>query len=246
MAAFAPPSPGSIRSNPSIAVEPAKIIKETSDRPLPPLPNSPLNPPNPLVSPDVNGSNLAQRRISRASDPIKKQRSSYDKPLLPTVRDPRSPGPLLSPAPEPLPNDILLRGFHILRLLCISMDATSPGAHLTAHIHISPAIWQINQPNRLPPPKIPGQEIKLRVLETLSLHLDIIRKVGQKLLHGQRDYRPGQIIVEINQLEMVETAHQLILALDAMEDDMQSSYKALVKLGLPVHMWKGKKKTNAS
>ena len=290
------------------------------DRAIPPPPNSaPLGGSTSpqrfhdtgllLVSPDVNQSNLAQRRLSRGlegSSPQSRKRletdetsveatnvarrtsigsrlssrisSSYlsvnglrgstdrgstdNNHLGPQQAPPESSqSSMLSSAPrsasaslvssayEPQPAEIIHRSFHILRILCISMDPESTGAYLTAQIHLSPAIWQTahfhRSGSKLGPPKIIAPEIKYRLLETLCFHLDIIRSSAAPLIVGARDCNWGQIgelPAGVSRQMLLNVANDLISALDAMDEDMQAGYKALMKGGVQVQSWKGKVK----
>ena len=155
-------------------------------------------------------------------------------------------GSLISPVPEPQPPEIIHRSFHLLRLICISMDATSSGAYLTAHIHISPAVWQPTQWARsssknLGPPRITAQDVKYRVLETMSFHLDNIARVAGPMLDGEKSYRSsGSRPSGVNRNVAISMAEDLIRNLDAMDEDMETSWRTLNKAGVQVQPWKEK------
>lgn len=155
-------------------------------------------------------------------------------------------GNLISPIPEPQPPEIIHRSFHLLRLICISMDATSSGAYLTAHIHISPAVWQPSQwakssSKTLGPPRITAQDVKYRVLETMSFHLDNIARVAGPMLDGEKMHRSsGNRPADVNRTMAISMAEDLIRNLDAMDEDMDTSWRTLNKAGVQVQPWKEK------
>lgn len=164
---------------------------------------------------------------------------------------PRSPsGTLISPIPEPQPTELILRSFHILRVICLSMDPESSGAYLTSHIHISPAVWQAGVFNKVGqkssgPPKIVAQEAKTRVLQTMCFHLDIIKTAAAPLLDGGREYMQGQTAPQMDGTtlhRMTGIADELCAILDAMDEDMVNGYKILTKHGVQVQPWKEKSK----
>jgi len=162
-----------------------------------------------------------------------------------------SSGGLISPVPEPQPSEIIHRSFHLLRLICISMDATSSGAYLTAHIHISPAVWQPTQWARsssksLGPPRIAAQDVKYRVLETMSFHLDNIARAAGTMLEGEKMQRSSNTRpTGVNRNVAVAMAEDLVKNLDAMDEDMDTSWRTLNKAGVTVQPWKEKSNKRA-
>ena len=164
----------------------------------------------------------------------------------------RSPsGTLISPVPEPQPPEIVHRSFHLLRLICKSMDPMSTGAYLTASIHISPAVWQPSawsKPNGklVNPPRIVPQDVKFRVLETMCFHLDLINKNARDLIDGDRAYAHGRRIpgspdeVERTRKQAEVLGKELAKSLGALDEDMTVGYKSLMKAGVPVGSWKEK------
>lgn len=229
---------------------------------VPPLPNSTVKHKSSF------GSRLSARISSSASSSIHGNNSGLRidtsttanlAPPLPTSSQssfrsgtstlPRSQsGSLISPVPEAQPSEIILRSFHILRMICLSMDPESSGAYLTSHIHISPAVWQPGsfiKPGQKASlmPRIVAAELKTRVLETMCFHLDIIRTAGARLLVGSRDYVTGMGHIDgVDRHGMVAVGDDLCAILDAMDEDMVNTYKALGKVGVPIQPWKEKSK----
>jgi hypothetical protein len=132
----------------------------------------------------------------------------------------------------------------------MSMDPLSTGAYLTSHVHISPGVWQSSAFVRAGQksaslPKIVAQEVKMRVLTTMCFHLDIIRSVGAPLLEGTRDYAYGKEAPDVDPAgthRVVSAGDELCRVLDAMDEDMMSAHKMLVKQGVQVNSWKEKSK----
>ena len=160
-------------------------------------------------------------------------------------------GSLMSPLPESQPNELIHRPFHLLRLLQRSMDPNSSGSYLTAKIHISsvvwkPAIWPKTSSGvkALGPPKIAGQEAKVRIMESLIINIGIISRTGLPLLDGPREFRPdgSEGLVDPNlSRAMSGIAEEMCTALDALEEEMDAGHKLLTKSGVTVGAWKGKK-----
>ncbi|WVQ93287.1 hypothetical protein IAU59_000354 [Kwoniella sp. CBS 9459] len=171
-------------------------------------------------------------------------------------------GSLISPLPEAQPMEGIHRPFHLLRILHASMDPDSSGSYLTGAIHISSAVWNPSNWSKFPsssghpssqgqgqsgsgggggklvaPPKIMAQETKVRCIEAWILHFDAVRITGQALLSGPRDkIRTGNGANEGGKI-----AEEFCVALDELDEEMDSSYKSLVKQGVGVGGWKGKK-----
>ena len=159
-------------------------------------------------------------------------------------------GSLMSPLPESQPYEIIHRPFHLLRLLRQSMDPNGSGSYLTGRLHISPAIWKpaiwpktASGLKPLGPPKIAAQEGKVRIMENLIINIAIVSRTGKELLNGPREYRPGEEgLVDPNLgRAMNGIAEEFCSALDALEEEMDSSHKLLTKSGVDVGTWKGKK-----
>lgn len=166
-------------------------------------------------------------------------------------------GSLISPIPESQPREIIHRPFHVLRMLCLSMDPESSGAYLSGTLHLSSAVWKPSNwskigPNGqvikpLGPPKILAQDVKVRVLESLIMHLEIIKQAGGRLFDGKRQilYNGGTPNGAQTMLQAV--CEDLCGSLDALDEEMDQCHKLLSKAGVDVGPWKGKgKKTGVS
>ena len=170
---------------------------------------------------------------------------------LPLLPDSGASGSLISPLPEPQPREIIHRPFHLLRVLYASMDPDSSGSYLTGAIHISSAVWKSSNwaksaasSKALGPPKITAQDVKVRCIEALLLHLEIIRQTGSGLLDGPRDGRYGSrsgMMGGAASQRATGIAEEFCGALDGLDEEMDQGYKALVKAGVGVGGWKGKK-----
>jgi hypothetical protein len=156
---------------------------------------------------------------------------------------------LMSPVPEPQPAESLHRPFHLLRILSSSMDPNGPGAYLTGAIHISPHIWQTSIHTRGQASKnqfrILAQDTKVRCMESLIINLEIVRATGIPLLDGPRELKYGAPLTHVPPPRagdgLGKIAEDFAQALDALEDEMDQSYKLLFKAGVAVNGWKGKK-----
>ncbi|WWD06647.1 hypothetical protein V865_004740 [Kwoniella europaea PYCC6329] len=169
-------------------------------------------------------------------------------PLPDTALTTNSGGTLISPLPEIQPSEVIHRPFHLLRVLHSSMDPEGSGSYLTGSIHISSSIWNLTQTggrNAIGPPKIIAQEVKLRCLESLILHLESVRITGQGLLDGN-----GQRKSIRNSTGLTTSgaggngsklAEEFCLSLDELDEEMDNSHKMLSKAGVGVGGWKGKK-----
>jgi len=155
---------------------------------------------------------------------------------------------LMSPIPEAQPLESAHRPFHLLRLLQASMDPNGPGAYLTGAIHVSPHIWQTsihtrgNTKNQF---RILAQDIKVRCMESLIINLEIVRATGIPLIDGPRELKYGAPLTHVPPPRagdgLGKIAEEFVQALDALEDEMDQSYKLLFKAGVAVGGWKGKK-----
>jgi hypothetical protein len=156
---------------------------------------------------------------------------------------------LMSPVPEPQPAESLHRPFHLLRILQSSMDPNGPGAYLTGAIHVSPHIWQTSIHTRGQASKnqfrILAQDTKVRCMESLIINLEIVRATGIPLLDGPRELKYGTPLTHVPPPRagdgLGRIAEEFAQALDALEDEMDQSYKLLFKAGVAVNGWKGKK-----
>ena len=156
---------------------------------------------------------------------------------------------LMSPVPEPQPAESIHRPFHLLRILSSSMDPNGPGAYLTGAIHISPHIWQTSIHTRGQASKsqfrILAQDTKVRCMESLIINLEIVRATGIPLLDGPRELKYGAPLTHVPPpragVGLGRIAEDFAQALDALEDEMDQSYKLLFKAGVAVNGWKGKK-----
>lgn len=182
-------------------------------------------------------------------------------PPLPDTAAYPSSGNLISPLPESQPADHIHRPFHLLRILYASMDPESSGSYLTGAIHISSAVWKASNWTKsssnsngpagkgreaLAPPKILAQDVKVRVIEALLLHFEVIRQVGAALLDGPRNARYGptsgsQPPPRQGDRYVSTKAEELVHAFEGLEEEMEASYKVLVKSGVGFGSWKGKK-----
>jgi hypothetical protein len=174
-----------------------------------------------------------------------------------------SAGSLISPVPEPQPAEVPLRPFHVLRLLYSSMDPSGPGEYLTSSVHIAPAVWRpanwTKANGKAPAPKIFAQDVKVRCIEQLLLHLPPIRQAGSLFLDGPREASYGRSTSTstsagdagpggsgITKSEVAGMADRLMSELEAVDEEMEAVYKALVKAGVNVGGWKGRKVGDSS
>lgn len=175
-------------------------------------------------------------------------------------------GSLISPLPESQPQQVIQRPFHLLRILYNSMDPEKEGAYLTGAIHISSAVWRPTDWQSTAPsgpsgsggkggnndrqPKIAAQEVKAKVIEVMVARLEEIRDKGMFLIEGRREFEHGRGTgagagagAEGGMARMVD---EFCVALDGLEEEMESSYKALVSKGVVLGNWKGKKTSGVS
>jgi hypothetical protein len=221
-------------------------------------------PPNISVDLDNSEHSAKMRMRSRSqSQPGARPESADDVPPLPNLRNKASfpsrrnlavpttdtgsmTSSLMSPVPEVQPQDVARRAFHLLRCLRSSMDTDGPGAYLTGSIHVPSAVWNTSaySRSRLPGPKITAQDVKVRVIDQILLHLEILRHTGALLLDGPREVGygvPGVAAPRVGTAKVVQVAEQFYAALEAFEDEMDGVYRSLVKGGVLVGGWKGKK-----
>lgn len=98
-------------------------------------------------------------------------------------------------------------------------------------------------------PKIAAQDVKVRIMESLLLHLEIIRHTGAPLLDGPREVGygvPGVAAPRMGGQAVAGIGQELLSALDGLEDEMDTVYKSFVKAGVAVGAWKGKKASTVS
>ena len=162
-------------------------------------------------------------------------------------------GSLISPVPPAQPTEVLHRPFHVLRVLRTSMDADGPGAYLTGAIHIPSAVWNpsayTKEGARLPGPRIVAQEVKIRIIDQLLLHLEIIRHTGALLLEGPREVNfavAGVAAPRVGAKRCMDIGDEFVKVLEAFEEEMNGVYKSLIKGGVVLDVWKGKKGSNVS
>nr|XP_031862325.1 uncharacterized protein CI109_002290 [Kwoniella shandongensis]KAA5529397.1 hypothetical protein CI109_002290 [Kwoniella shandongensis] len=160
---------------------------------------------------------------------------------LPPLPDSATSG-LISPLPETQPTEVARRPFHLLRVIHASMDPEGSGSYLTGAIHISSAVWNPSNwssgvGGKTPAPKIHAQEVKVRCIEALILHFETLRSTGHALLDGPKEYRRGGSSAKVDSKRVGE----FCAALDELDEEMDSTYKALSKGGVAVGSWKGKK-----
>ncbi|BEI99476.1 hypothetical protein CcaverHIS631_0405190 [Cutaneotrichosporon cavernicola] len=161
----------------------------------------------------------------------------------------------LSMRPDPQPAEIAHRPFHILRLLSTSMDASGTGAYITSSIHIDPGVWRAGNlrsggmSKSISGAKVIGIEAKTRVCEALVGHLEAIKSVGNVFLDGQREERHGVDVssrltkAQIDQIARI--GDELGGLLDGLDDELDSTYKALAGKGvISSGAWNGKAKTS--
>jgi hypothetical protein len=183
---------------------------------------------------------------------------------------------LLSPAPEPQPTEISHRPFHLLRIFHTSMDPTGTGAYLTRSIHISPSIWRPStfsagssskRNGKTQNFKIPQQDTKARYIESLLLHLEIVRSAGIPLVDGIREYKYGQAqtqtqtgsgtggqaqaqvqvqVPRAGEGAIHRAAEEFVQALDGLDEEMDQAFKVWSKAGIVTVGWKGKKASTVS
>ena len=157
-------------------------------------------------------------------------------------------GSLISPLPEVQPGAVSHRPLHILRTLRQSM--TGSGAYLTGTLHVSSAMWQSNgfAQTKLPGPKIQAQDTKVRCMEALLLHLEIVRATGMPLLSGERIGFYGRAKTDAQKIAGRSgsaappgAVEEFAKALEGFEDEMDGCCKALQKQGVSMGAWKGRK-----
>jgi hypothetical protein len=130
------------------------------------------------------------------------------------------------------------------------MDPNGPGEYLTSTIHIAPSVWRpsdwVKTSGKVPAPKILAQDVKVRCIEQLLLHVPPIRQAGSALLGGPRDVFYGETVGGSNSVarqESIGLAERLLGELEQVEEEMEGAYKALVKAGVGVGAgWRGKAK----
>lgn len=86
-------------------------------------------------------------------------------------------------------------------------------------------------------------------MDSLLLHLEIIRHTGAPLLEGPREVAygvPGVAAPRIGGQAVSGVGQELLGALDGLEEEMDGVYRSLVKAGVAVGAWKGKKASTVS
>ncbi|WVQ81467.1 hypothetical protein IAT38_003591 [Cryptococcus sp. DSM 104549] len=141
---------------------------------------------------------------------------------------------------EPQPTEEVLRPFHVLRMLRQSMNPDGQGASLTPGIYIRPGMWSWSphSAGSSAPPKIIGQDVKVRCMHALFLGLEGVRGVGIGLLEGPREYSRKEVAEDEAKRKMGE---EFCRVLEELEEEMDSVAKMLGKGGVAVGEWKGKK-----
>lgn len=183
-------------------------------------------------------------------------------PLQASFRSTLAPPPrlqgtaYLSLRPDPQPAEIIHRPFHVLRLLSASMDTSGTGAYITSSIHIDPGVWRATNlrtsgmsSKSNTSAKVVGLEAKTRVCDALVGHLEAIKSVGAVFLDGQREERHGvessSRLTKAQVDQIARVGDELASLLDALDDELDSTYKALQGKGVvSSSAWKGKTKSS--
>ncbi|WRT68967.1 uncharacterized protein IL334_005949 [Kwoniella shivajii] len=152
---------------------------------------------------------------------------------LPPLPDTAISGSLMSPMPELQPSEVIHRPFHLLRVLHSSMDPESAGSYMTGTIHVPSAVWNPSNwsktsKSQLTPPKIIAQEIKVKCMESLILHLESIRITGQSFFNGPKTKKR----VNGGGIEGNKIAEEFCLSLDELDEEMDITCKLLSKNGV--------------
>jgi hypothetical protein len=87
-------------------------------------------------------------------------------------------------------------------------------------------------------------------MESLIINLEIVRATGIPLLDGPRELKYGAPLTHVPPPRAGEglgrIAEEFAQALDALEDEMDQTHKLMVKAGVAVNGWKGKKSASVS
>lgn len=185
-----------------------------------------------------------------AIPPVPPLQAAFKSTLAPPIR--LQGNAHLAGRPEPQPVEAIHRPFHLLRLLYASMDPTKPGVYITSTMHVDAAMWKpagwrtnYNKPSTL---RLGGQDAKARVCAALIGHLEGIKAAGGPLLDGAREGQYGGNGSgrlgkgEIDQAARVGDAVATLL--DALDDELDLTHKALQSKGVAVGPWKGKSKSS--
>lgn len=225
----------------SRTIETSPGIGEEDDRPLPPLPPS-----------HKPGEGLGRIRTSDKPNgdvpSVSPLQNNFRSTLAPPARYQGSA--FQSPHPEPQPAEPIHRPFHLIRTLRASMNEAGSGAYLTSSVHIDPGVWKpsnVRSNFNKGTNKVSALEAKARVCEALVTHLDAIKTAGAILLEGQREDRRGtdQSRLPKQQIEAANRAgSELASLLDGLDDELDSTFKALQSRGVQVGDWKGKSKSS--
>ena len=83
----------------------------------------------------------------------------------------------------------------------------------------------------------------------MLLHLEIIRHTGALLLEGPREVNFAVASVappRVGSKKCRDTGDEFVKVLEAFEEEMDGVYKSLLKGGVVLDAWKGKKGSNVS
>ncbi|GMK59353.1 hypothetical protein CspeluHIS016_0703680 [Cutaneotrichosporon spelunceum] len=242
----------------------SRASNDEDDRPLPPLPAS-------LAGSKGASDNSAQSYLinSTTAQGTINQRRNNGTPSMTSISELNASVSSESNADGPArkrtvslrgingdsPTELLHRPFHILRLLAASMDASGTGAYITSSIHVDPGVWRAgslrssSMSKSMSGAKVVGIEAKTRVCEALVGHLEAIKSVAAVFLDGQREERHGVDVssrltkAQIDQISRV--GDEFAGLLDALDDELDSTYKALAGKGvISSGAWNGKTKTS--
>ena len=88
-----------------------------------------------------------------------------------------------------------------------------------------------------------AQDVKVRCIETLLPHLETIRQTGSGLLDGPREGRYGSraMVSGAAGKRLGVIVEEFCGVLDGLDEEMDGAHKSLVKGGVSVGGWKGKK-----
>lgn len=243
------------------AVDGSPTLSGEDDRPLPPLP--PSHKPDELLARLRRMSSAGEKSLSSTvaqsnGDPAACAVPVVT-PLQKALRSTLAPPPRFlgsaqqSPRVVPQPAEPIHRPFHLLRALRTSMNDNGSGAYLTSAIHVDPGVWK---PSNLRSsnfsksgsgPKVSALEAKARVCEALATHLNAIRAAGSVLLEGQREDRRGAESARLPKAQAdqaIRAGDEMATLLDALDDELDLTFKALQSRGVQVGEWKGKSKSS--
>ncbi len=158
---------------------------------------------------------------------------------LPTARSYN--GSLISPVPEVQPKEVAHRCFHLLRAINQSMNPQATGAYLTGAVHLPPAMWSASSwagsvSGKQAGVKVHALETKIRSIDQLVFHLEIIRRTTGGLLDGARELAYGakdpRILSPVLHRDQVAViARDFEDALEAFEEELDLVSRSLSKAG---------------